>query len=272
MKIIVSHDIDHIDYRDHFFKDLTIPKFWLRSLLYVFQRKISLKTFFYRILAIFHGKQNRVDEIMAFDKEHGIRSTFFVGVNNGLGLSYSYNKASTMIKRILKVGFEVGIHGIAYDRLKGIDEEWKKFFDVTGSNDFGIRMHYVRQNENTLKYLSKCGYRFDSTCFDKTGNSYKNPYKIGSMYEFPLGIMDVYIQTIGDENKSREDTLNAIVKAESSGLDYLTILFHDSYYDEKVFPQEKAWYEWVIGYLNNEGYQFVSFKEAIGEMEKNEGK
>ena len=271
MKIIISHDIDHIDYRDHFFRDLTIPKFWIRSLLHVFQNRITIKTFFCRILVVFRGRQNRVEEIMAFDKEHGIQSTFFVGVNNGLGLSYNYNKASIMIERILKEGFDVGVHGITYDEAEGIKKEWDKFFDVTKSTDFGIRMHYVRQSEDTLKHLSECGYSFDSTCFDKAGISYANPYRIGSMYEFPLGIMDVYIQTIGDSEKSREDTIKVIEKAKLAGVNYLTVLFHDSYYDESIFPQEKKWYEWLVDYLEKEGYEFSSFKTAIKEMEKEYG-
>lgn len=35
MKIIVSHDVDHLYPSDHFLKDLILPKMWVRSFLHL---------------------------------------------------------------------------------------------------------------------------------------------------------------------------------------------------------------------------------------------
>ena len=41
-----------------------------------------------------------------------IKSNFFIGVNNGVGLSYSLNKVKKWIPKIIARGFNVGVHGI----------------------------------------------------------------------------------------------------------------------------------------------------------------
>ena len=85
MKIIVSHDVDHLWATDHV-KDLIIPKFLVRSTIHLFQRRIAVPTFWGRLLACIPGKRwNRIPEILEFDKANNIPSTFFFGMANGLG-------------------------------------------------------------------------------------------------------------------------------------------------------------------------------------------
>ena len=72
MKIIISHDVDHLDATDHVTKDLILPKLWVRSLLHLCVGKISLRTFLYRLTILFHNRMNRTEEVMAFDKSHGL--------------------------------------------------------------------------------------------------------------------------------------------------------------------------------------------------------
>ena len=92
MKIIISHDVDHLYPSDHVFRDLIFPKLWLRSFIFFLQRKIGFKTFVYRLFSIFDKRLHRIPEIINFDKENGIPSTFFFGMDNILGMSYKREK------------------------------------------------------------------------------------------------------------------------------------------------------------------------------------
>ena len=106
MKIIISHDVDHLDATDHLKKDLILPKLWVRSFLHLCAGKISFRTFWYRLTVLFHNRMNRTEEVMAFDKAHGIPSVFFFGMDNVLGMSYPQKKAKPVIEKVLSEGFD----------------------------------------------------------------------------------------------------------------------------------------------------------------------
>ena len=267
MKIIVSHDVDHIDTRDHLAKDLILEKMFIRSFIQFFRREISTKTFFYRISMAFRGRMNRIEEVMKYDQEHHIPSTFFFGMSSALGMSYSKKKAKKYIELVEAEGFDTGVHGCEYIRQKLMRKEFESFAELSGKGTFGIRNHYVRYDDNTFEKMEKTGYLFDSTRFNKAEIELLKPYKVGEMWEFPLHIMDVYICKQGQLQQGIKKTHGIIDEAERSGLNFLTILFHDYQYDDVFDPQLKKWYEDTIQYCENKGFGFVSYRDAIREME-----
>jgi hypothetical protein len=72
MKIIISHDVDHLCPSDHLFHDLFFPKLWIRSIIELFQGKINIKNLFHRFIQIFDDRLNRIPEVIKFDKLHNI--------------------------------------------------------------------------------------------------------------------------------------------------------------------------------------------------------
>ena len=64
-----------------------------------------------------------------------------------------------------------------------------------------------------------------------------------------------------------KDTFSAIKRAEALGMPYCTILFHDDQYDDCFNPQLKRWYEETILFCEKQGYEFVSYRDAIKELE-----
>ena len=92
MKVIISHDVDHL-FRDDHYRDLIYPKLWVRSFLELIKRKYGVREWFYRMLTPFSKKRHHIPEIIAFDRDNGIESTFFFGMANGLGMSYSLERA-----------------------------------------------------------------------------------------------------------------------------------------------------------------------------------
>ncbi|MCK4795646.1 MAG: hypothetical protein KAV87_68590 [Desulfobacteraceae bacterium] len=267
MKIIISHDVDHITAWEHK-KDLIIPKLAVRSSIELVIGKIGFTEYLLRFKELARNKWQNLEELMRFDKENKVSSTFFVGVNNGLGLSYSLENAKYWIKKIVEKGFDVGAHGLAFNNYDDIKDEYDTFRNLAGLEKFGIRIHYVRKSEDTLKFLDKAGYIFDSTLC-----KLENPFKAGNLWEFPLHVMDDYVftehrrwqtQTL---EQAEDKTKRIIEKAYKTGIKYLTILFHDRYFSDS-FKSWKGWYVGTIGYLKNSGFEFTTYREAIQELEK----
>lgn len=265
MKVIISHDVDHVTVWEHK-KDLIIPKFIIRNFLELIFNKISIIEYFRRYKAFLKNKWDNIHELLEFNKKNNIPATFFIGVSNGRYLNYSLKNAEIWIRRIMAEGFDVGVHGIAYDKLNEMKKEHETFRRLSHLQNFGIRMHYLMNTENTVKYLNEAGYLFDSTMYEK-----KNPYRVGKMWEFPLHIMDGYILCENSRwqnrnlEQAKEATKKIIEEALSKNINYLTILFHDRYFND-AFKTWKDWYVWVISYLKGNGFKFVNYRQAIKEI------
>jgi len=263
MKVIVSHDVDHLTVSEHF-TDLIIPKFIVRMNIELAIGRISTKEVYLRWKNLFKNKWNNINELISFNLKYDIPGTFFVGVNNGLGLNYGINQSEKYIKLILKNGFDCGIHGISTES-EAIFSELKTFREISGLTEFGIRMHYLRNNDEILTRLSNAGYIFDSTDY-----GLKKHYKIGEMYEFPLHIMEVYETDGGKkwQTKSLQEAIDSSVKkikqAEKNDIMYLSILFHDFYFNDS-FLTRKKWYYAIIEYCKSRGFTFINYRQALGE-------
>ncbi|MDD3919723.1 MAG: hypothetical protein PHO41_00895 [Eubacteriales bacterium] len=264
MQIIITHDVDHLMWHDHL-TDLYYPKLWVRESLSLLRRRISAKEWALRMTLPCHRELHHIAEVMRTDKEHGVPSTFFFGMANGLGLSYSRKQALSAIRMVQENGFTAGIHGIAYGDANGMRAEYEAFAALTGHAPQGIRMHYVREGEHTLQLLSDTGYRFDSTVFDKQARCcIKAPYPVDDMWEFPLTVMDSYLPY--DAQKCKQITTDILRRAEADNIGYCTILFHDIYFSP-AYPVYRDWYTWLLGYCRQQGYGFTGFQEAIEALE-----
>lgn len=268
MKVIISHDVDHLYGRDHWMRDLIYPKLIIRSLISYATKRITYNECRLRIKSCFQKERNKILQVMEFDRSYSVKSTFFFGMNQGLGMSYYPEEAKSKIITVINGGFDVGVHGICYDDEAGIRDEYNTFVDTVGFQPHGIRMHYVRFNDTTFRYEAKVGYLFDSTEFDKKNRkTVKAPYCVDGMWEFPLGIMDVYLTQ--EFEKAKEETLSVLKEYEKKGINYITILLHDNVFDDS-YQELKKWYIWFIQYIHSsERYSFTSFEEAIAELECN---
>ena len=265
MKVIVSHDVDHLFAKDHWFRDLIYPKMWVRTTLEFTKREITGKEWWLRNTSCFRKERHHLEELMCFDQEHGIPSSFFFGMRQGLGMSYKPEEAVQAIQMVKDHGFFAGVHGIEYQNAEGMLREFRTFTETVGEKPEGIRMHYVRFDENTFSNLSSIGYAFDTTEFDKQNcGTRKNPYQIGSMWEFPLTIMDGYLpQQFG---KAKQKTLEILQECRRKQLDYISVLFHDYQFCDD-YKDIRDWYIWLIEYFSESSeYTFTSYREAIEQL------
>lgn len=268
MKAIVSHDIDHLTPSEHYLKDLIVPKFFVRSKIELLSGKISLTEYFNRIGDVFKNQWQHIESLHQFNLKYSVPTTYFIGVSQGLGLSYSKDKSAYWISKLQEMGCCVGPHGIEFESYEKINSEYILFKSLSKQDNFGTRMHYIRKNDHTYSNMAKVGYVFDSSEL-----SFKAPYKIDSMWEFPFQIMDSYIIEKPKQWQSKnfhqccEETKKIIDKAVDMQLPYLGIIFHDRYFSD-AHKTWKDWYMWLIEYLSANKIEFVSFNQAIKELEK----
>ena len=267
MKVIISHDVDHLYVSEHY-ADLVVPKFIVRAFIELFSGKISFYTWHKRILVLLTNRWHRIPELITFNKENEIPATFFFGIAKGKGMMYSNKSAMPWLKYVFEKGIEAGVHGIAYDNIEEIRKEYKAFENISGKKGFGIRMHYLRQNENTFLNLEKAGYIFDSSEY-----KLENPYKIGNMWEFPLSLMEGYLFEDGKPwqtqsiEQAKKKTIEIFKEANNNNLQYFSVLFHDRYFDTS-FKDWNSWYIWLIEFLKEQKCTFISYADAIKELEQ----
>lgn len=266
MKIIVSHDVDHYQFSEHYFRDLIVIKHFARSYIEKLLGKISWKELFLRHTSVFNNKMNNVKEILDFNESVGIKSTFFFGMNRALGLNYYYKDVANLIKYVDVKGFEAGVHGIEYNDLDKMKIEFDRFKEISRLEQYGIRMHYLRHDNSTLDYLSKIGYLYDSTLSD-----FDIATKRNGIFEFPVHLMDCLIingkkgyQDVNLE-QAKLKALRIIDEAEKKKINFFSFLFHDCYFSDS-FSTWKEWYIWFIKYLIDNNYEFVTYREAIKEL------
>jgi len=266
MKIIVSHDVDHYQYSEHYLRDFIVIKHFARSYIERALGKISWNEFFLRHLDILNNKMNNVKEILDFNESLGIKSTFFFGMNRGLGLNYNYNNISGLVKYALDRDFEVGVHGIAYNNLDQMKLEYNRFKIITGLQNFGIRMHYLRHDNSTLKNLAEIGYLYDSTM-----SNFVSATTVDGIVEFPVHMMDCLIingpkgfQELNLE-ESKKKAITLLERAENMNINYFSFLFHDCYFSN-IFSTWKEWYIWFIKYLLSKNYEFITYREAVNNL------
>lgn len=266
MKVIISHDIDHITAFEHL-SDLILPKFAARSAIELISGRITAGEILERGRGFLENRWQNIAELMDFDRSSGVPSTFFIGVSKGKGLSYSIERVKHWSKTILMNGFDLSVHGISFDDFRRIRTEGEIFSALTGLRDFGIRMHYLRLNPGTLACLERAGYSYDSSVF-----GIREPFKAGRLWEFPLHIMDSRVfcgdsrwqsRTLEEAKYLTRELLDNISRA---GMNYLTILFHDLYFCN-AYRSWKEWYIWLIGYLLDNKLKFINYADAIKEQE-----
>lgn len=273
MKIIISHDVDHITAWEHN-NDFIIPKFMIRNLIEFGFGYCAMSELMKRLTSILGNQWQNIDSMMEFDRQNRIPSTFFVAVNNGRQLGYPLEKASWWIERIRRANFDAGVHGIALDDRREIEKEYLSFKKCSGTDSFGIRFHDIGTGARDAKLapqilhaLGSAGYLFSSNTFE-----FGNPHKAGDLWEFPIHIMDGYLfhKNAAWQNRSlqqaKEETEELINEALQEGIEYFNIIFHDCYFSDN-FRQRKLWYCWFVDYCLDKDFQFISYKDAVSELD-----
>lgn len=226
---------------------------------------IDAKTFAARINFWSDNRINRLKELMEYERSMNIPATYFFVMRQGLGVSYSAEKAAPFIDEVLQNGFSAGVHGMSYNDPKAMKEEFDAFKKISRLDEFGVRMHYLRNDSDTIKYLSQTGYSFDSTDY-----KIEAPSVINKMIEFPIAVMDAYAvrPTHKTIDIAKQYTLERLALAEKNNFPYFTINFHDLVFNP-AYSLYRDWFTWLIDLCKERGYFFINFENAIKEQYAN---
>ncbi|MBI2646929.1 hypothetical protein HYW99_00460 [Candidatus Woesearchaeota archaeon] len=127
------------------------------------------------------GKNNywHFDEYIELEKNNGFRSTFYFAVKSNHYLvnlikrenevTYNINKKKfkSIIKKLNKEGFEIGLHASydAWRSLYNFVKEKSKLEYILNDKIVGLRHHYWRLNpynpEETWNFHSEAGFKYD---------------------------------------------------------------------------------------------------------------
>ena len=263
MKIVISHDVDHLHSTEHFGRGFFLLKTVIRALVEFTLGKVGLIEVLIRIFSLVKGRLNNIKTLNKFNQDNEIPATFFFGMSNGLSLNYSSISAKYYIDYLVQRNVDVGVHGIAFSDINEMREEKERFASILGSDDFGIRMHYLRCDETTMDIIETLGYTYDASSTD-----FRSVFRNGTLEVFPIHIMDSWIingSSKYQENnldQAKELTIRALERGKNMQIDYFSILFHDCYFSPG-YSTWMNWYMWLIDYLKKEGYEFVSHYEAV---------
>jgi peptidoglycan/xylan/chitin deacetylase (PgdA/CDA1 family) len=260
MNIIVSHDIDHWRWREHYVRDLYAPKYALRAWRARVLGHISTPVLWARLRSMVREYHHSLDALVAFNHRNGVPATYFVATERGRSLSYGPKVAAEIVAWLRAHGCEqIGIHGIAHDDPASVLAERRRMISILGRDDFGIRMHYLRHAPTTLELLAEAGYVFSSNT-----EGIRAPFAIGAMVEFPIGVMDVRVlpRDTPDDQAALTRTLELVERADRSGSPVFTINFHDPLFSE-AYPAHRRWYMNLVSELTSMGYGFTTFAEHL---------
>lgn len=266
MKVIVSHDVDNLTRREHL-KDLIIIKMIIRAFLELFLCRINLSTFLSRIGCILKNNFTNIEDLVIFDVKYNTKATYFFATSQDNTLAYKAEAAKEFVKFIRKNNLNVGLHGIAYNDLSIMKSEYDKFIEIHNTKDIGIRMHYLRRDNNTFSFMNEIGYTFDSTEYS---TDLKQPYVTEEgLIEIPFHIMDSYLfQEKGLQKHSLKYAIDFTQNIINSNYDknvILNINLHQEYFS-KGWKDWKDWYIWLVAYCKDKNIEFTSYQEVVNEL------
>lgn len=281
----LTHDIDYIKkwspgiiYRE------CIQYFLLNRLNVNFRKRFSR---FYEFLKAFLIKNdpylNSLNKIIEFELKNNIRSTFFIKTGCTSKHDVSYSVKNKFVKRkvefLKEQNFDVGLHPSykTYNNEIIMKDEKNRLINLLNNDKFGVRQHYLRYDINITPiiheklyfiYDSSLGYH-DVEGF-RTGFSFphylysnKND-KVLNIIEIPLVIMDSTLEYY--RKLKPQQALNVIKEITNIIQKYggvLTILFHNTCYDELDYPGWGSVYEDMVHNFINNNIQILTLQKIL---------
>lgn len=173
-------------------------------------------------------------EFMEIEEKYGVKSTFFFRTQYENGDYKDYHED---IKKLVKEGWEIGLHTdpSSVDDIEKIKKEKINLEKLTGVKILGNRVHFLSNDEQLPKKLSKLDFMYDSSnrkTKDMISHEDMGYQIIEKIIEFPVTLMDAYLFTHMNISEEKiipiiEKTLNSCRQLESE-FNLMTILWHDN--------------------------------------------
>jgi hypothetical protein len=185
---------------------------------------------------------------------------------------YDVDDIGDWARRLEDLGFEIGVHGIdAWCSEARGREELGRVAAITGSDEIGIRMHWLCYEDATPARLEAAGYSYDSTCGYNDAVGFRagtsqafRPLSTLRLLELPLHIQDTALfypkrlHLSEDEAARRCQTVWQSVERHGG---VLTILWH-----ERSLAPERQWgqfYERLLETLRGRSTWFGTAGDVV---------
>ncbi len=295
--VCLTHDVDHPSIRRHRWDHTAIGFLYratLGSLRNLFRNRISLPDLLASWAAaaklpfVYLGVANDFWCDFAeryLEIEKGIPSTFFVIPFRGRAgknvdrrrartraANYGARDVAGSIRKILRAGGEVGLHGIdAWLEGTAAEVELAEIRGLTGAGEIGVRMHWLCYNQQSPCVLEAAGVPYDSSIGYNETVGYKagtmqayRPLGAKSLLELPLHVMDTalfYPAHLGLSSKQADACLRRMMEDAVRFGGSLTINWHD-----RSTAPERLWgatYRSLIQELARRGAWFATARQAV---------
>ena len=292
----LTHDVDHPFVRRHKF-DRTMFGFLYRALIGSVIDAIRGRTRFSNLLRnwlaalklpfVYLGLAQ--DFWSRFDRyveiEDGRPSTFFVipfrntagRTSDGIApkiraAAYGASDVVDQLRRLAAADCEIALHGIDawLDDGKG-SEELKAIQSITGTEDIGVRMHWLHFDEQSPVVLESAGASYDSTIgyneavgFRAGTTQVYKPLNATTLLELPLHIMDTalfYPAHLHLSPKDAEVRINRVIDTAVQYGGCVTVNWHD-----RSIAPERLWTETYVNLVNElsqKGAWFATAAQAV---------
>ena len=284
---MLTHDIDKVDtynIYDFVYKFKQIFKLVKFNEPYKRVLKSNLK-YIVNYLNIF-SKRNpfwNFFYLQELEKKHKFKSVFYF-LHKDILHSDSYytfneNRIKNLINKLIVNGNEIGIHGTiksSYDE-NAMLENINKLKEVSLQKIAGVRQHRLMfEMPKTICIHEKVGLKYDTTLgfaeHDGFRNSYCLPFKLYDfendrmidVWEMPLNVMDGTLFSYRKLNS--EDAFNSVKKVINEVKKFngiFTLLWHNSFFDNDLYPDITLFYENLLRYIRYENPQNVLGKDIV---------
>lgn len=295
--VCLTHDVDHPLLRNHGW-DHTALGFLYRALLVSPLNFIKgrlgfsglLRNWWAAIKLPFVQVGFAKDFWSNFDErylelEEGIPSTYFVipfrdhpgkrsdGAAPGFrAAKYGARDVADTLRRLSKADCEISLHGLDawIDTDRG-REELQEIRSITGSENIGVRMHWLYFDKNSPATLEEAGAAYDSTVGYNDTVGYRagttqvyKPFNAKNLLELPMHAMDTAFFYPNYLNVSAERALELLDELFDNAAEFggcMTINWHD----RSVAP-ERLWgdvYKNLIDRAKTRGALFLTAKAAV---------
>lgn len=287
----LSHDIDRVDlysfpYLGYKTKELVgIVKTPL-------SRQKNLKLLISGTLKYLGIKSNdnpywNFEFLRKLERRHNFRSIFFF-LDQGIKHSDAYysfqeKRIRQLFKFLLDEKCEIALHGPVRSMTSQsiMNSSLRKLSEASGIKIVGNRQHRLLWvHPDTAVIEERAGLQYDSTlgfaAHEGFRNSYCYPFRIFdfeneamlNIWEFPLNVMDVTLLGYRKytNNQALETCQKIIMEVNRFG-GIFTLLWHNSFFDEDVYPGVNQLYENILKSVADQQPECVLGNELLSHMQ-----
>jgi hypothetical protein len=229
-------------------------------------------------------------QLMEWEGEREFRSTYFFLEKDGNYENSQYRFHQKKIRKLIfelsEHGHEIGIHGTmqSFDSLPDLNRTLDHLRAVSPQPVTGVRQHFLRFKPNlTAQIQAAAGLEYDASLgfseHDGFRNSYCWPFKFYDFtqdrpmdfWEIPLTLMDV--SHFHKRRLSLEESRKALEKLASEVNQFngvFSLLWHNSFFDERAFPGITRHYLGLLDHLRSLGMEGIPGREILKRMKERE--